>query len=644
VRHRGEFDRAPVDGLRLTVAKSPEMYPPSIDSTSAEAAVMRHRRILVILGLVLAVLATPSVAEQRATYASVGELFDAYYQFRLRINPTEATKLGENEYNDRLANFISAEYQQDLIGEYQRFLEAIDTFERKTLSDSDARSLKVMRRDCEIKQEGLENPLATVPSPIFDIPNIRLLPVAPIFSFNLFVSQLAGGDSIQPFATVRDYDNWLRRLDGYIDWVDTAIANMRTGMKQHVVWPKIIVRRSIAQIDDVITDDVRKHLYYRPILNMPADFPAADRKRLTAAFTRMIETRVNPAHRRLRDFLSKEYLPAADDHTGLGDLPNGPQTYRYLIRYHTSTDMTPDEIFALGEREVARIAEEMESVKDEVGFHGDLRSFFDHVRTSSEQMPFTKPEQVIRNFEAIHATMQPHLKELFSEQPKAGFEVRRTEAFREKSASAEYVPGSKDGTRPGVFYVPIPDVRHYNKYADESLFLHEAIPGHHYQLSLQQENQDLPEFLHPEGMPVFVEGWALYSESLGRELGLYRDPYQYFGMLSQEMHRAIRLVVDTGMHARGWTREQAIQYSLDHEADSEDSIVAEIERYMVSPGQALAYKIGQLKLRELRARAEQALGADFDVREFHRQVLDSGSLPLSLLEEKIDGWIRSVQR
>ena len=605
---------------------------------------MRHSRILVLLGIVLTVLAPPSVAEQRATYVSVGDLFDAYYRFRLRINPTEATKLGEDEYNDKLANYISAEYQQDLIGEYARFLEAIDVFERKTLSDSDARSLKVMRRDCEIKKEGLENLLATVPSPIFDLPTIRLLPVAPIFSFNLYISQLAGGDSIQPFATVRDYENWLRRVNGYIAWVDTAIANMRAGMERHVVWPKVIVQRSIAQLDDVITDHVSDHLYYRPILKMPADFPSADRKRLAASFAQMIETRVNPAHRRVRDFLSKEYLPAAGNHTGLGELPNGPQTYRYLIRYHTSTDMSPDQIVALGEREVARIAKQMERVKDEVGFDGDLRSFLDHVRTSPEQMPFTEPEQVIHNFEAIHATMRPHLKALFGVEPKARFEVRRTEAFRENSASAEYVPGSKDGGRPGVFYVPIPHVRRYNKFADESLFLHEAIPGHHYQLSLQQENQDLPEFLHPEGIGVFVEGWALYSESLGRELGLYRDPYQYFGMLSAEMHRAIRLVVDTGMHARGWTREQAIQYSLDHEAESEDAIVAEIERYMVAPGQALAYKIGQLKIRELRTRAEAALGADFDVREFHRQVLDSGSLPLSLLEEKIDRWIRSVRR
>lgn len=620
------------------------MYPLSIDSASPEYPLMRHLPILVILSLVLTVIATPSVAEQPATYASVRDLFDAYYRFRLRATPTEATKLGEDGYNDKLANYISEQYQRDLIRKYTRFLEAIDTFEGKSLSDSDARSLKVMRRDCEIKTEGLENPLATVPSPIFDLPTIRLMPVTQIFSLNLFISQLAGGDSIQPFATVRDYENWLRRLDSYVDWADTAIANMRIGMKQHLVWPKIIVERSVKQIDDVITDDVRNHLYYRPILHMPAEFPAADRKRLAASFSKIIETRVNPAHRRLRDFLRNEYLPAADNHTGLSDLPNGPQTYRYLIRYHTSTDMSPDEIFALGEREVARIGKEMEKVKDEVGFGGDLRAFFEHVRRSPEQMPFTEPEQVIHNFEAIHATMKPYLKTLFNVQPKAGFEVRRTEAFREKSASAEYVPGSKDGTRPGVFYVPIPDVRQYNKYGDESLFLHEAIPGHHYQLSLQQENQNLPEFLHPEGTAVFVEGWALYCESLGRELGLYRDPYQYFGMLSAEMHRAIRLVVDTGMHAKGWTREQAIRYSLDHEADSEDAITAEIERYMVAPGQALAYKIGQLKIRELRATAEQALGAGFDVREFHRQVLDSGSLPLSLLEEKIDRWISSVRR
>jgi len=600
---------------------------------------MTGRRACFALACVLVAVAGAAFATPTPTFATVDELFDAYHEFRLRINPTAATRLGDDRYNDRVADYISVDYRQDLVARYAEFLKAIDAWESRPLSESDALSLKVMRWDAEIKKQGLENPVSSVTSPIFDFPDIALLPVKQIFSFNLFFSQLASGQSIQPFRTVRDYENWLKRVDGYVTWLSTAQWNMRKGIEQGVVWPKIIVQRSIAQFDEVITDDVRSHLYFQPVLAMPAGFTDADRERLTAAFTQMIEMRINPAHRRMRDFLSEEYLPKAGDHTGLGALPNGPETYRYLIRYHTSTDMTPAEIFALGEREVARISKEMEKVKAQVGFEGDLQSFFEHVRTSPAQMPFTRPEQVIDNFESIHETMEPQLKLLFRQEPRAGFEVRRTESFREQSASAEYFAGSQDGSRPGVFYVPIPDVRSYNKFSDEALFLHEAIPGHHYQLSLQQENADLPKFLHSEGTAAFVEGWALYSESLGGELGLYRDPYQYFGMLSSEMHRAIRLVVDTGMHARGWTREQAIRYSLDHEARSEASIVAEIERYMVMPGQALAYKIGQLKILELRARAEQALGEGFDLREFHDQVLGSGSLPLELLEWKIDRWI-----
>jgi uncharacterized protein (DUF885 family) len=281
----------------------------------------------------------------------------------------------------------------------------------------------------------------------------------------------------------------------------------------------------------------------------------------------------------------------------------------------------------------------MEKVKQQVGFEGDLKAFFTHVRTSKAQMPYTDPQQVIDSFNAIHEQMKDNLDKLFDMKPKAQFEVRRTQAFREASASAEYNSGSKDGSRPGIFYVPIPNVTAYNKYADEALFLHEAIPGHHYQLSLQQENDNLPGFLHTEGMGVYTEGWALYSESLGKELGLYNDPYQYFGMLGMEMHRAIRLVVDSGIHAKGWSREQAIQYSMDNEAESEASIIAEIERYMIAPGQALAYKVGQLKIRELRSKAENRLAERFNIKEFHNQILGSGSLPLMLLEEKINRWI-----
>jgi uncharacterized protein (DUF885 family) len=263
------------------------------------------------------------------------------------------------------------------------------------------------------------------------------------------------------------------------------------------------------------------------------------------------------------------------------------------------------------------------------------------VRELDELIPFNEPQEVIDNFNKIHEKMTPQVNKLFGLQPKTPFEVRRTESFREASASAEYNPGSLDGTRPGIFYVPIPNIKEYNYFSDEDLFLHEAIPGHHYQISLQQENTSLPSFRKSLWYSSYGEGWALYSESLGEELGLYDDPYQYFGMLSAEMHRAIRLVVDTGLHTKGWSREKAIQYSLDNEAESEAGITSEIERYMANPGQALSYKIGQLKIRELRSNAEQKLGDKFDIKMFHEKVLESGCIPLQLLEEKINKWVSS---
>ena len=300
---------------------------------------------------------------------------------------------------------------------------------------------------------------------------------------------------------------------------------------------------------------------------------------MTEKYRWMITHKIQPKYRELQEFLIHEYLPMGRETSGLSNLPYGLETYQYLIRLHTTTHLSIDQIHALGKSEVARISKEMEQAKNQIGFKGDLKSFFEFIRNSPDQMPFIDPDQVIANFNLIKTRIDQSISTIFDLQPKADFEIRRTEAFREASASAEYVPGTKDATRSGIFYVPIPDVTRYNKYADESLFLHEAVPGHHYQLSLQQENQQLPEFLHPESMGVFVEGWALYAESLGKELGLYEDPFQYFGMLSMEMHRAIRLVVDTGIHGKGWTREQAIRYSLDHEAAAEPDIIAEIERY-----------------------------------------------------------------
>ncbi len=571
----------------------------------------------------------------------VDSLFKSYYQYKLEINPVEATKAGENDYNDYVANYLSDEYIQSCVVRYEEFLKAIDQVNMDELSASDQISLKAMHWDCSIKLEGLTNDMVTIPSPVFDLPHFQLMPLTQISSFQLYMGQLAGGASVQPFNTVDDYDNWVKRVDDYIVWLGTAKEMMQKGLEEGLVLPKVLIERVIAQTRPFAEASLEDHVFYGPVSRMPSSFSDEDRSRLGEAFQSMIMDKVRPAYQELLEYLVSTYLPAGRDTDGIDALPNGPATYEYLIKYHTTTNMTPEEIFELGKSEVARIREEMEKVKEEVGFEGSLQEFFVHVRTNPDLEPFTDPQQVIDHFNEIRTRMEPHIGNLFSLKPKAGFEVRRTEAFREASASAEYVPGTKDGSRPGVFYVPIPDVTDYNTVSDEALFLHEAIPGHHYQLSLQQENANLPEFLHAEGMGVYVEGWALYSESLGKEMGLYEDPYQYFGMLSMEMHRAIRLVVDAGMHSQGWTREQAIQFSLQHEAESEDEIASEIERYMAVPAQALSYKVGQLKIRELREKARQALGDRFDIREFHSQVLNTGSLPLTLLEDKIDNWIQS---
>ena len=581
--------------------------------------------------------------EQSRTSASqtLATIFEEYYQFKDRINPIEATKGGNFQYNEYIANYISDAYQTDLIAEYSTFLERLAQIDPAQLSQADLLSMKVMQWDCEVKLEGLQNPLVITTSPIYNLPSFELTPLIQVQSLHLYVAQLGAGGSVHPFNTVKDYEDWLKRLDDYIAFLDTSIANMKEGIAKGIVLPKVLTEKTIVQLEEFITKPVEEHLFYRPIQSMPEGISQSDRDRLAGEYQNVIETKLRPKYTELKQFLVAEYLPVCRTTSGIGALPNGAATYNYLIKLHTTTNLTADEIHELGKREVERILVEMEEAKNQIGFKGDIKVFLEFIRNSPEQMPFQDPQEVIANFNQIKEKITDKFDQVFELTPKADFVVRRTEAFREASASAEYVPGTKDASRPGIFYVPIPNVSKYNKFADEALFLHEAIPGHHYQLSLQQENKALPKFLHPESLGVFVEGWALYAESLGKELDLYDDPIQYFGMLSMEMHRAIRLVVDTGMHSKGWTREQAIQYSLDHEAESEASIISEIERYMATPGQALSYKMGQIKIRTLRTKAEQKLGAQFDVRAFHSQVLNSGSLPLVLLEEKIENWINS---
>ncbi len=581
-----------------------------------------------------------SVTDTNTTSESFDQLLKDYNEGKLLLNPISATFAGDNRFNDQFPNFLSDDYQTKLKAFFTSYKEKLKNIKDTDLNESQKMSKAVLNWDCDmaLAQASFKNDV--------------LLPINQMWTINLTVGQLASGSSAQPFESVEDYENWLKRLEQYNIWLQSAEARMKEGMKNGYVLPKSLIKKVIPQFEGLSTVtknkegivDLSNHLFYSPIAKFPESFSEEEKAKLTGLYSSFLNDKLIPSFKSLYNFLSTDYLTAGRDDSGIDGVPQGKEYYQHAIKNYTTTNMTADEIHELGLKEVARILSEMEKIKEQVGFKGSLKEFFDFVRNNKELMPYTEASQIIDNFNAIHDKMKPQLEKLFGNKPKTPFVVKQTEKFREASASAEYNPGSLDGTRPGVFYTPIPDASKYNVFSDEALFLHEAIPGHHYQISLTQENENLPDFRKTLWYSAYGEGWALYTENLGKELGLYTDPYQYFGMLGMEMHRAIRLVVDTGLHAKGWTREQAIQYSLDNEAEPEASIISEIERYMANPGQALSYKIGQLKIRELRAKAKEALGDQFDIREFHNQVLETGCIPLALLENKIDTWIASYQK
>lgn len=588
---------------------------------------MRHL-VFLALGLIF-FSACEQQAPPKTTVDSAGfnKMLNEYYHERLAFYPLDAALQGVEGYNEQLPIDVSASFRSDLLNFFKKYQSKLAAIDPAGFNDNDRISYDILKWECETGIGGLEFP-------------DNYLPINQFWSLPLTLGQYGSGSGAQPFKTVQDYDNWQKRLSRFPVWCDSAIVSMRTGMAKGYVLPTVLIKKIIPQMKDLIVTDPTKSLFYGPVNSLPADFSEADKTRITAAYKTMIMNDLVPSFTKLADFFEKEYLPKGRETHGISALPSGRERYNYLIKYWTTTDMTADEIFALGEKEVARIRSEMEKVKEQVGFKGDLRAFFDFVRTDKQFTPFKKPEEVVSWYASIEGRMAPQLKSMFDLTPKSKFEVRRTEAFREASASAEYIQGTPDGSRPGVFYVPVPDATTANVVGGEALFLHEAIPGHHYQVSLQQENENLPPLRRFLWYGAYGEGWALYTESLGKELGLYTDPYQYFGMLSSEMHRAIRLVVDVGIHAKGWTREEAIEYSKNNEAEPEESIVDEIERYMAIPGQALSYKVGQLKIIELREKAQREMGAKFDIKGFHNQMLDAGVLPIKVLEEKIDRWIK----
>ncbi|MBL7816737.1 MAG: DUF885 domain-containing protein [Saprospiraceae bacterium] len=565
--------------------------------------------------------------------ADVAKIFEDYYKERMRLSPFESTANGETAYNDQFPIDISDSYRDTLKQFYTKFKTTLAAVDASKLTETERTSFDILSWDID---RALES---------FAFPD-HLMPINQFWGKTLDLGQLGSGNGSQPFKSINDYDNWLRRISHFPAWADTAISNMRRGIAQGWVLPKALVVKILPQLKPMAETATTSHLFYQPIAKLKdnGNIPNEEKVRLTVEYTKMVNEVVKPSYKKLYDFMQKEYLPKARTSSGISAVPKGADYYKYWVKYWTTTDMTPDEIFDLGQREVTRIRAEMEAVKAQVGFKGDLKAFFKHVTEGEAKLrPFTNAKQVIDNFNAIHNKMKPSLEKQFELVPKTAFEVRRTEAFREASASAEYVQGNPEQNRAGVFYTPIPDVKKYNVFQDEALFLHEAIPGHHYQVMLQAENAALPKFRRYLWYGAYGEGWALYTEGLGKELGLYSDPYQYFGRLGNEMHRAIRLVVDVGLHAKGWTREQAIKYDLDNEADSEDNIIAEVERYMAIPGQALSYKVGEQKILQLKKQAMDALGAKFDIRKFHNEVLNDGCVPLAILEKKVARYIQGAK-
>jgi len=569
--------------------------------------------------------ATPGTTEIDAA-ASLSALLDEYFERNLEMNPLSATFIGDYRYNDRLANSNSPEYRAAEKAMDEEFLRRLLEIDRDKLGYQDQLSYELFKINREQSLEGAQFPF-------------HLQPINQFYSLTSLFVQLGSGASAHPFKTVKDYDDFLSRADQFAINVDQVIRNMRQGMREGIVQPRILMEKLQPQLESQIVDDPEDSSFYTPVRDMPDDFSDEDRERLTAAYVDKIRNTIIPAYERLNNFIGDDYLAAARETVGLYALPNGEAWYSYLIRVRTTTDMTADEIHQIGLDEVARIHGEMRGVMEQVGFEGDLEDFFEFVNTD-EQFFFDEAEELIQGYRDMSVRINELSRNLFEIFPRTAFEVRRVEPFREQTASkGSYVAGTADGSRPGVFYANAYDIKARGKWAMESLFLHEAIPGHHFQIMIQRENEDLPGFRRYGGFTAFSEGWGLYAESLGKEIGVFTDPYQYFGGLNAELWRAIRLVVDTGIHAKGWTRQQVLDYMYANSAVAPVRAISEAERFMAIPAQALAYKVGQLRIREIRNDAEARLGDRFDVKDFHTQVLKDGAMPLSMLDAKTDRWV-----
>ena len=574
----------------------------------------------IVIALFWLTQAVAGVAQADAT-ADFRALLDEHWEWTLSNSPEMASALGDRRFNqawqDRSIDAIEQRHKQA-----REFLGRAYAIDRNALQDDDQLNYELFRR--QLQDEVDEHQFKGYLLPFSQRGGVQNL--------NNLTNQLS-------LVTIQDYDDWIARLGKIDEVIDQTIKLAERGRKSGIVAPAILMERIPDQISAQLVEFAADSPFFTPFETLPESFSAADRERLRAAATETIEETVLPAYRELDRYFNKKYLPAARDSIGLSELPNGSAWYEYLARSFTTTRMTPDEIHRLGLEEVSRIRGEMEKIIQEVEFDGSFADFLIYLRTDP-QFYFDNPDDLHQAYLATCKRIDPELVNLFGKLPRMPYGVKPIpDSIAPDTTTAYYSRPAADGSRAGIYWVNLyrPEVR--PKYEIEVLSVHEAMPGHHLQIALQQELDNMPNFRRFMGFTAFVEGWGLYSERLGYDLGLYRDPYSRFGQLTYDMWRAVRLVVDTGMHYKGWTRQQAIDFFKDNAAKAEHDIVNEIDRYIVMPGQALAYKIGQLKILQIRERAEVQLGKDFDIRAFHDELLGAGALPLDLLERRMDRWM-----
>jgi len=587
----------------------------------------RLRRAPIFLAFMLVTIWSTSVfAAENTARQSLHQLFDREWEYQMEHNPVRASLLGDRRWNDRWPD-VSLSSMHEQFEHARGVLKQLHEIDRAQLSPDDQVSYDVFDYNVSDFAEGEQYKWYLVRTNTFN-----------------GIQTVEGLVNSLRFETVKDYDDWIGRMQAFPAYMDRTIGLMTEGIRQHVLLPKVIGEKVLTQLNGMDWQDPTKHGFYKPFKKFPASFSEADKQRLTTAGQEAIKSDVLPAFQGLRDFLQKEYVPASFEQVGAWQVPNGEQTYAYLVRSMTTSSYTPEQVHEIGLQEVKRIGAEMEQAKDRAGFKGSMQEFFQFLRTDPRFRP--KDEDELLEFTRARAKeIDPLLVKLFRSFPRLPYGVEPAPKVIAPGMPAAYAsPAAPDGSRPGYFYINTYKPETRAKYEITSLILHEAVPGHTFQGGIAIELKDIPKFRRFGGYSAYQEGWALYCESLGDELGLYDDPYVRFGKLSNEMWRAVRLVVDTGMHEKHWTRQQAIDYFMANVATSEYNATSEVDRYISWPGQALSYKIGELRIKSLRERAQSELGPRFDIREFHDAILLKGPLPLTVLEKQVNEWIEKKRQ